>query len=138
MSNFITGVVNEYYASAEDAADGLMPVWRDEVYARQSLRDPAQWDVMRLSVQPLLPRGCSGDLSRLLMVALAMNPLSGNDVRTVARGVDLKTAFDMVRAHELTPPALFCADDVANYTLKQVREPENGATDWQHLSLSCA
>ncbi len=130
MSNFITGVVNEYYASQEDPDIGLMPLWRDEVYARQSLRDPAQWDVLRLSVQPVLPRGGAGKLSPLLMVALAMNPVADNAVRTIARGVDMKAAFDMVRQHEVEPPAQF-----EGHILKQVREPENSLTDWKRLAL---
>ena len=136
MTDFITGVVNEYYASKEDADIGLMPLWRDEVYARQSLRDPAQWDVLRLSVQPLLPRGHHGLLNGLALMALALNPAAGHEVQTIAHGVDLKTAFDMVRQHEITPPVLSDAGAAADgYTLKQVREPENSLSDWRRLQL---
>ncbi len=136
MSNFITGVVNEYYATAGEAEAGLLPVWRDEVYARQSLRDPAQWDVLRLTVQPVLPRGHHGKLTELLVIAALMNPSFGNEVQTIAKGVDVRTAFDMVRQHEESPPALLFEDEAHDlYTLKQVRELENSNTDWQRFKF---
>lgn len=136
MADFITGVVNEYYASAEDAAAGLLPVWRDEVYARQNLRDPAQWDVMRAVIHPVLPRGTAlGQLYSYALLAAVLDAASGHEVQTVARSVDLKTAFDMVRQHEMSPPALPFDEGASSYTRRQVREPANSMSDWKRLKL---
>lgn len=139
MSDFITGVVNEYYNSEEDAAAGMMPVWRDEVYARSCMDDPTKWDVRRLTVQPLMPRGIRlpHQVQNLFLIAAAQMSLPAqNEIVTIAHRVDVKTAFNMVRQHEIEPPAISTTGDTPRlYTLKQVREPEDGLTDWQHLKL---
>lgn len=136
IGTHITGAVNEYYSTATEAEAGELPVWCDEVYARRCPNDATKWDVRRLTVRPVMPKGTRlpGDLQMLFLIAAAQMSLPQNEMVTIAHRVDLKTAFDMVRAHEVSPP-LPVGKTAASYVLKQVCAPEDSSTHWAQLQI---
>lgn len=130
ITTHITGAVNEYYPDQAMADIGILPVWRDTMYARRSLADPAVWKVTRMTVQPLLPKGLK--LPPVLAIALAISVPDNSDISTLE--VSLKIAFDMVRDHEMNPPSLR-NDAQGQLVLKQMRPPEDSNTHWEQLKI---
>lgn len=131
----ITGAVQQYYASQAAADKGHCPVWVDEVYARRS-RLTGLWDVNRITVQPLLPPGTRLPAKISLLVSALVPFMPVDDVVTIAKGVDMRTAFDMVRQHE-TDPLPLGLDEQAESDLVRVtvRKPEDSLTHWGQLQI---
>jgi len=131
----ITGAVQHYYASQDAADKGYCPVWVDEVYARRSYLT-GLWDVNRITVQPLLPPGTTlpPKLSLLICAIAPLMPV--DDVVTIAKGVDMRTAFDLVRQHEVNPMPLGLAEPEEQSLVRvTVRKPEDSSTHWEQLKL---
>lgn len=131
----ITGAVQHYYTTQDAADKGHCPVWADEVYARRS-RLTGLWDVNRITVQPMLPPGVKLP-SKLSLLVCALAPLlPADDVVTIAKGVDMRTAFDMVRQHETDPMPLGLSPQEEQALVRvTVRKPEDSLTHWEQLKL---
>lgn len=131
----ITGAVQQYYVSQDAADKGLCPVWVDEVYARRS-RLTGLWEVHRNTVQPWMPPGAKlpPKLSLLICALAPFMPIDGPV--TLAKSVDMRTAFDLVRQHEVSPMPLGLPEAEERSLVRvTVRKPEDSSTHWEQLKL---
>lgn len=136
MRDLITGVVNEYYSSPGEAGLGLLPDFTDEVFARFDI-DHQSWVMFRVQGCPALPYDLIENMGFkvLTLVQGVMAFGQGLDCRIIGKGLSLQQAFDAVRAHEKTPPAL--KNDMPPY-LRQATRPDGTDTYWAVQDLTPA
>ncbi len=120
---YITGTVNEYH-------DGRsLPCLTEEVYAKRN-PDRQSWTVYRLRTRPaLLAAFARLETTPLTLSFFGIKPTSFELPDVVSSHVDIKTAFDLVRRHEIHPPRR-----LEGALLRQTRRTEDMPTHWTHLN----